>query len=57
MIEKDGVTDSEEEIIQHLRQLIRQQIGGFAVPEAFLVSKVDRGNGDFDTRAKMPTYF
>lgn len=37
VIEKDGVTDSEEEVIQHLKQLIRKQIGGFAVPEAFLV--------------------
>ena len=38
MIEKDGVKDSEDEVIQHLRQLIRNQIGGFAVPEHFLVS-------------------
>ena len=37
VIEKDGVTDSEEEVVQHLKQLIRKQIGGFAVPEAFLV--------------------
>ena len=37
VIEKDGVADSEEEVIQHLKQLIRKQIGGFAVPEAFLV--------------------
>ena len=37
MIEMDGVTDSEEEVIQHLKQLIRKQIGGFAIPEAFLV--------------------
>ena len=37
VIEKDGVTDSEEEVIQHLKQLIRKQIGGFAVPECFLV--------------------
>lgn len=38
MIEKDGVKDSEDEVIQHLRQLIRMQIGGFAIPEHFLVS-------------------
>ena len=38
VIEKDGVADSEEEVIQHLKQLIRKQIGGFAVPEAFLVN-------------------
>ena len=37
VIEKDGVADSDEEVIQHLKQLIRKQIGGFAVPEAFLV--------------------
>lgn len=37
VIEKDGVTDSDEEIIEHLKQLIRKQIGGFAVPESFLV--------------------
>ena len=37
VIEKDGVTDSEEEVIQHLKQLVRKQIGGFAVPESFLV--------------------
>ena len=39
MIEKDGVEEKdEEEVIQHLRQLIRKQIGGFAIPEYFLVS-------------------
>ena len=38
VIEKDGVEDSEDEVIQHLRQLIRKQIGGFAIPEHFLVS-------------------
>ena len=39
VIEKDGVEEKEEEeVIKHLRQLIRQQIGGFAVPEHFLVS-------------------
>ena len=38
VIEKDGVNDSEDEVIQQLRQLIRNQIGGFAVPEHFLVS-------------------
>lgn len=36
----DGVTDSEEEVIAGLRQLVRDQIGGFAVPEGFLVSTV-----------------
>ena len=39
VIEKDGVEEKdEEEVIQHLRQLIRKQIGGFAIPEYFLAS-------------------
>ena len=40
VILKDDVTTSEEEIIKQLQQLIRTQIGGFAVPHAqsFLVS-------------------
>ncbi len=33
----DGVTDSEEEIVAGLKQLVREHIGGFAVPEGFLV--------------------
>ena len=34
---KDGVTDSELEVTKALQQLVRTHIGGFAVPEAFLV--------------------
>ena len=38
VILKDGVTDPEEEIIRDLQQLVRTQIGGFAIPQSFLVS-------------------
>ena len=38
VILKDGVTDPEDEIIKDLQQLVRTQIGGFAVPQSFLVS-------------------
>ena len=37
VILKDGVTDSELEVTNGLQQLVRTHIGGFAVPEAFLV--------------------
>ena len=47
VIEKDGVADSDEEVIQHLKQLIRKQIGGFAVPEAFLVRLYHNNYIDF----------
>ena len=38
VILKDGVTDSEEVVIKALRNIVRTQIGGFAIPETFLVS-------------------
>ena len=37
MILKDGVTESDEEVIEGLRNIVRAQIGGFAVPEVILV--------------------
>ena len=38
VIVKDDVTESEEEIVNGLQKIVRAQIGGFAVPESFLVS-------------------
>ena len=38
MFLKDGVTDSEEVVVKALRNIVRTQIGGFAIPETFLVS-------------------
>ena len=38
VILKDGVMDSEEEVISRLRNMVRTQIGGFAVPDTLLVS-------------------
>lgn len=35
---KDGVTESEEEVIEGLRNIVKTQIGSFAVPEILLVS-------------------
>ena len=37
VILKDGVTDSEEEIKKDLIQLVKTQIGSFAVPQHILV--------------------
>ena len=38
VILKDGVVDNEDDVIANLQQLIRKHIGGFAVPQHFLVS-------------------
>ena len=38
VILKDGVTDKEENITTDLKQLVKKQIGSFAVPQEFLVS-------------------
>ena len=40
VILKDGVTESEEEVNDGLRNIVRTQIGGFAVPEVLLVSNI-----------------
>ena len=42
VILKDGVTDSEEEIKKDLIQLVKTQIGSFAVPQHILVRERDR---------------
>ena len=38
VILKDGVKDSEEDIIKDLQQLVKKHIGGFAVPQLMLVN-------------------
>ena len=38
MILKDGVRESDEEVIEGLRDIVRTHIGGFAVPEILLVT-------------------
>ena len=38
VILKDGVTESDDEIIRGLRNIVRNQIGSFAVPELLLVT-------------------
>ena len=37
MILKDGVTDSDEEMAQSLKKLVRKKIGSFAVPQLVMV--------------------
>lgn len=37
VILKDGVTDSEEEMAQSLKKLVRKKIGSFAVPQLVMV--------------------
>ena len=37
VILKDGVSESDEEVIKRLRNIVRSQIGGFAVPEILMV--------------------
>ena len=40
VILKDGVSESDEEVIKGLRNIVRSQIGGFAVPEILQVKGV-----------------
>ena len=40
VILKDGVTEPEEKVNDGLRNIVRTQIGGFAVPEILLVRNV-----------------
>jgi len=37
VILKDGVTDSDEEMAQSLKKLVRKKIGSFAVPQLVMV--------------------
>ena len=38
MILKNGVNESEGEVIEGLKELVKKKIAAFAVPNAFLVS-------------------
>ena len=40
VILKDGVCESDEEVIKGLRNIVRMQIGGFAVPEILMVNSI-----------------
>ena len=40
VILKDGVSESDEEVIKGLRNIVRSQIGGFAVPEILMVNSI-----------------
>ena len=40
VILKDGVSESDEEVIKGLRNIVRTQIGGFAVPEIIMVNGI-----------------
>ena len=38
MVLKNDVTDSKDDVCQALQKLVRKHIGGFAIPNTFLVS-------------------
>ena len=40
VILKDGVSESDKEVIKGLRNIVRSQIGGFAVPEILMVNSI-----------------
>ena len=40
VILKDGVCESDKEVIKGLRNIVRMQIGGFAVPEILMVNSI-----------------
>ena len=48
----DGVTESEEEVIEGLRNIVKTQIGSFAVPEILLVSPCCDGIVDYYCNSK-----
>ena len=38
VIVKDGITDSDQQIFDGLKEMVKKTVGGFATPHQFLVS-------------------